>query len=371
MAIRHSSTLTLLVIAAATLLYAPVQAANYCGRNFADSKKCHRRCPRGLNHECPSGERCFAAVPCSGASRPPSTHTGTSFHLANYCGTTFANSKKCATRCPRGLNHECPAGEKCYARVRCPINSKPSAPRPRPPRPPQRPTRNVVLESLKYAPIYYFDGKAKDNCVPDYATSRNNGRCRKGFHSATPTYVRHNTCRGYDVYTFYLWYGWQKKCIDLGVFSGGAHGQHDNDWEPVSVYVRHGRVQHVMYHQHSHHYTRKRGTFGRSGERPHVYVGKLAHGSYHIGCNGKCFLPWCRISPKTCWGGCGIWDDFRNPGPRIHHLHVMDLKPGKVIDGLKRKDESICLSPCGGQNFDLGRGKPVGTSGCWQNNASF
>ncbi|KAL7566071.1 hypothetical protein ACA910_009857 [Epithemia clementina (nom. ined.)] len=149
-------------------------------------------------------------------------------------------------------------------------------------RPKPAPPKDVVADSLKFAPVYFFDGKAQENCVPDNATADNNGVCRSDWHDPMPTYVEYSHCDGYEVYTFWLWYGWQKGCF------AGSGGRHDNEWEHVSVFVENGQAQRVIYYQHTEHYTRTRGTFGLSGERPHVYIGKTAHGSYHAPCDGVC-----------------------------------------------------------------------------------
>lgn len=39
--------------------------------------------------------------------------------VANYCGLTFLDASKCSVRCPRGVDAECPSGERCYANVDC------------------------------------------------------------------------------------------------------------------------------------------------------------------------------------------------------------------------------------------------------------
>ncbi len=164
-----------------------------------------------------------------------------------------------------------------------------------------------------------------------------------------------------SVFRVYLWYGKQKGCT----LADKGHG---DDWERVSVFVRRRRVRKVVYHQHKGHYTRKRGKFERKRERPIVYIGKVAHGSYHHRCDGKCsfreFLKYgCTGTVNYCAGGCGYWEDFRNPGPTLKNVKVVDLRPGKTIRGIKRPDRDVCsLSSCKGP-----RARLVGTSGCWQN----
>ena len=174
--------------------------------------------------------------------------------------------------------------------------------------------------------------------------------------------MKESTCDGYTVYTYWLWYGKQKPCISY--FDSG----HGNDWERVSVYVKQKRVKKVVFHQHSGHYTRVRGSFELNGERPVVYIGKVAHGSYHSGCDGRCsFLELvkygCLGTVNYCQGGCGYWDDFRNPGPTLSNVQVRRLRGGKIIDGIARPNSSACGQPaCEGSTKRV-----LTTSGCWQN----
>lgn len=224
--------------------------------------------------------------------------------------------------------------------------------------------KNVLLDSMPFTPIFFFDGSAQDYCVPDIPSAQNQGKCRKDWSDQTSVYVEHTQCNGIDVYTFWLWYGWQKAC-----FAG--YGSHDNDWEHVSLHVRDGLVMRVTFFQHSGHYTRKRGKFEQSGERPHVYIGKIAHGSYHASCTGVCSLRelfsdrTCLGSVNYCQGGCLYWDDFRNPGRKVHHLHVKDLKRGEIIDGVERPKRVICVDDCYGSADRISL--VTKTNGCWQN----
>ncbi len=137
------------------------------------------------------------------------------------------------------------------------------------------------------------------------------------------------------------------------------------------MFVKDGKVTKVQYYQHAGHYTRRRGTFDIKGERPVVYIGKVAHGSYHNGCNGRCsfsefFSKGCLGSVDYCQGGCGYWDDFRNNnnGITISRARIYDLQPGANIDGIDRPDREICSQPeCKGS-----RSRILTTAGCWQNN---
>ena len=208
----------------------------------------------------------------------------------------------------------------------------------------------------RFKPIFKYDGQAHKNCFPDRATSSNNGKCRSTLNSNTPIYYQTTSCGGTTVYTYWHWYGWQNKC-------DCCSGAHDNDWEHISVYVKNNQANQVVYHQHNGHYTRRRGEFERSGERPIVYVGKNAHGSYHVHCNGK---QWYSPGKVTyCPGGCGYWDDFRNPGPTWSNGVLTDLEPGKTIDGIGRPNRKICTSDIG--TCHGAHTRVLWTSGCWQN----
>lgn len=39
-------------------------SSNYCGTSYQAAMACQSRCPGGLDGECPAGQRCFASVPC-------------------------------------------------------------------------------------------------------------------------------------------------------------------------------------------------------------------------------------------------------------------------------------------------------------------
>ena len=89
-----------------------------------------------------------------------------------------------------------------------------------------------------------------------------------------------------------------------------------------------GQVAKVVFHQHDGHYTRRHavlGTYDTEGDRPIVYIRKIAHGSYHAHCDGRCtftefFTQGCLGSVNYCQGGCAYWDDFRNPGPELRNV---------------------------------------------------
>ena len=208
-----------------------------------------------------------------------------------------------------------------------------------------------------YKPIYKFDGKASEDCYPDWAKEEWNDYCEKTLYQHVPIYYQTNTCSGTTVYTYWLWYGWQNNC-------DCCSGSHDNDWEHVSVYVENNQVQKVVFFQHKGWYTRSRGNFEQSGERPVVYVGKVGHGSYHNSCNGKQWYASWKVS--YCAGGCGYWDDFRNPGETLSSGTLTDLQKGQTIDGIARPDREICESDLG--TCHGAHNRVLHTSGCWQDN---
>ena len=221
----------------------------------------------------------------------------------------------------------------------------------------------MALNPSNYIPIYRFDGASGGFCYPDYPSSQNDGKC-KGKNEGAPVFYQEETCGGQTVYTYWLWYGWQKPCI-------GNTGSHGNDWEHISVYVNpsNGQVSKVVFYQHTGHYTRRRDEFERRGERTVVYIGKIAHGSYHHRCDGKCsaeefFKYGCLGTVNYCQGGCGYWDDFRNPGPELGALQLRPLMAGQTIDGIGRPGTgSVCgVSSCKGSGSRL-----LTESGCWQN----
>eukprot|EP00656_Telonema_subtile_P014184 TRINITY_DN17235_c0_g1_i1.p1 TRINITY_DN17235_c0_g1~~TRINITY_DN17235_c0_g1_i1.p1 ORF type:complete len:263 (-),score=40.56 TRINITY_DN17235_c0_g1_i1:35-823(-) len=205
-----------------------------------------------------------------------------------------------------------------------------------------------VPDEQKYAPILRFDRKAK--CYPDTPTLANDGSCAD-FHENAPLLWQTRNCSGSTVYQYWHWYGHQKGCL----FHLGEHG---NDWERVNVHVTDGEVTRVVFYQHSGHYART--TFQSCGTRPVVYVGKLAHGSYHAGCRAK--QPANHAKVGYCGGGCGYWDDFRNPGRALNSPTLIPLHAGQTIDGIKRRgNEDICQTDCKGSHH-----RPLTTSGCWQ-----
>ena len=224
---------------------------------------------------------------------------------------------------------------------------------------------HIMNNEYSYVPVYKFDNSSSEYCYPDSPSSENDFVCVTTLNPNAPVFYEVDNCDGLMVYTYWLWYGRQKTCIVDAVYSG-----HGNDWEDVSVYVnpRNGKVVKVVYHQHNGYYTRRRGTYEFEGERPVVYVGKIGHGSYHSHCNGQCsfsefFTTGCVGSVTFCPGGCGYWDDFRNPGPELRDVQLYPLMEGQVVDGIKRPDRDVCgIGTCEGSSF-----RNLFTSGCWQN----
>ena len=155
----------------------------------------------------------------------------------------------------------------------------------------------AVPNPRDYIPTFHFDRANK--CYP--TSCSNNGQC-SDFSSNAPVYYRSYECSN-DRYaiTYWLFYGMQKACFL-------SFGSHDNDWEHVTVnFIRSGpnwAQDSVVFHQHGGHYTRM-AKYGKASAD--VYVGKIAHGSYHnTCCGGGC--------DEYCHGGCEYFHDFRNPG---------------------------------------------------------
>ena len=143
-------------------------------------------------------------------------------------------------------------------------------------------------------------------------------------------------------------------------------GKHDNDWEHVILSFRkqYGiwNLNKVTFHQHSGHYSRRVGSFLLEGNRVIVYVGKIAHGSYHIWCHGKSLN---LFSPKYCQGGCGYWDDFRNNDGSLR-LRTKNLRPLDSVTSSKIRG-SAGGHYCKEADCDGASWRALGESGCWQN----
>lgn len=233
---------------------------------------------------------------------------------------------------------------------------------------------NSGLDPQAYSPIWKFDQSASEYCFPDYPSAVNDGRCQHRLDVSAPVFYQVDSCGDHTVFTYWLWYGKQKPCV--AVFDDG----HGNDWEHVSVYVKPStkQVELVVFYQHAGRYTVLPGGYEQVNSRPVVYVGKVGHGSYSFGCSSKCRSPTfvfffsdrCLKNQNFCRGGCGYWDDFRNPAPdgstTLTQGTLVSLQEGQTIDGIARPDRQVCITneykPCKGDE-----NRKLTTSGCWAN----
>ena len=122
-----------------------------------------------------------------------------------------------------------------------------------------------------------------------------------------PTYYRvsYDPATGRARIAYWWFYGWQQECYTS--CDGHEDGAHHGDWENILVTTTADRqaVEYVTYVFHGNWYTRQRPNFQFIGERPVVYVGKIAHGSYHSqDCSG-----WMAGTPSQC---CE-YADYRDP----------------------------------------------------------
>jgi hypothetical protein len=118
----------------------------------------------------------------------------------------------------------------------------------------------------------------------------------------------------------YWWfYGWQPYCNPWKCT--GPTGEHHGDWESIVVTTTEDRseAEAVTYTFHGQHYTRVRnGPLGgiptNVDGRPLVWVGKVAHGGYHVGGGGSgsgtpfyCeeFADWRNPDWNSIWGNAG------------------------------------------------------------------
>jgi hypothetical protein len=191
---------------------------------------------------------------------------------------------------------------------------------------------------VRFAPLLRMDRAASGYGYPMSAQPffnaidpANNGNFRSGFSrvenldrgtlagGTIPTYYQLRTFGSQVRITYWWFYGFQHPCF-------ASEGQHNGDWEHVMVTLKQDRsdIAAVSYWQHTGYYTRIAGPrdapctpggtgrcessgFSREGTHPIVYSGKIGHGSYHNGNSG---------GP----GGCGYYDDFRNPASAADYL---------------------------------------------------
>jgi hypothetical protein len=156
------------------------------------------------------------------------------------------------------------------------------------------------------------DGRDESNCGMqnnDFSTLVN---------GQIPTYYKVISDIDSEIYTgprkgrlriaYWWFYGFQRYCNSLDLT---APGEHHGDWENIIVTTDPDRTRAdaVTYGFHGDWYTRQWGGFDRDGDRPVVYVGKLAHGGYHsqeeqgFGDDGTSLNPW----------HCCEYADWRDP----------------------------------------------------------
>ena len=160
----------------------------------------------------------------------------------------------------------------------------------------------------KYSPVLKFDGSAEGYPMNAqiYLDHRCGGkhRCQNNQLDAVsnPTYFRilqsDEQNRTMDI-AYWWFYGYQSACEPIKNL-----GAHDGDWEHIIVHVNDLMLETVTYFQHDGHYTTS--GFERIDAHPVVYVGKVAHGSYH------------NRTPHGIGGGCGYFWDWRNPGHTLN-----------------------------------------------------
>jgi Concanavalin A-like lectin/glucanases superfamily len=135
---------------------------------------------------------------------------------------------------------------------------------------------------------------------------------------------------GTQVRINYWWfYGYQHPCTR--VIGGAYKGNHNGDWEHVTVILKEDRsaIAAISYYQHDGHYTRisvghgpctpagtgrcgGSGGFEMDGTHPVVYIGRMAHGGYH---DTNRWLPGAdRSAPSKDPLQCAYYGDIRDPG---------------------------------------------------------
>ncbi|CAF0770281.1 unnamed protein product [Adineta ricciae] len=142
-----------------------------------------------------------------------------------------------------------------------------------------------------------------------------------------PTYYRLRADTKQIRILYWWFYGYQHPCYE-------GKGAHNGDWEHVMVTLTedNSKVAAVTFFQHDGHYTRISGPrkapctpsgtgrcagsggFDSAGDHPVIYVGKLAHGSYHDKNS---------VGPAGV-GNCAYYADFRNPGSDADFMHTWE-----------------------------------------------
>jgi len=165
---------------------------------------------------------------------------------------------------------------------------------------------------------FYEDIVLHEEGTPEVDLMEN--RDKNTLNSNTPPTYYQASIFGNQIRINYWWfYGYQHRCNPTAVDDKGSH---NGDWEHIMVTLTEDRndIAAVTFYQHGGHYTRISGPraapctpdgtgrcagsygFKRDGSHPIVYVGKIAHGSFHD-----------NISGIHGVGACAYWGDFKNP----------------------------------------------------------
>lgn len=168
--------------------------------------------------------------------------------------------------------------------------------------------------ATRHAPLLRFDSTQDDFCFPSDASEYYHRRtveeftgriCNTDYNSIQsneiPIYFQYQECSSNPdvaVIKYWFFYGYQKPCFE-------DEGSHDGDWESIAVALYRGKLQRVMYVQHSQNYTKNDGEFElHQDTHPVSYVGRIAHGDYHD--DGGSYTPGLSCLP---------FNDARNPMP--------------------------------------------------------
>jgi len=178
--------------------------------------------------------------------------------------------------------------------------------------------------------------------------------------------------------SYWWYYGFQYPCNLIGV---GADGAHHGDWEHIVVTTTPARdaIETVTFFQHSGHYTRKQGGFEVHGERPKVYVGKIAHGAYH----DRCKAPECSDAVYSLQ--CRYYGDFRNPtdtdwwntsGRSVTSVPgtpvpVVTSAEGTSLVSLRSEQESWLAADAIGSSYEPAGGDYTTTQWTWGPHISY
>ncbi len=231
----------------------------------------------------------------------------------------------------------------------------PTAPIMLPPIPRAVPIPNEVI---RFAPLLWFAREAvgyPESAQSFYEAARraqqgapfqlieNTNKATLGG-ATVPTYFQERTFGGQTRINYWWFYGYQHPCFQ-------GQGAHNGDWENVQVILNRQQtaVAAVIYGQHGGHYTRIAGPrdapctpdgtgrcggshgFGRNGDHPIVYPGKIAHGSYHNS-SGSYYG---NTNESEGFSQCFYYGDFRNPVSSADMLYTW-----RNLISLDQNDES-------------------------------